>query len=644
MENNKLSTKFIFTNILLVGFSFLIIYFMKKETFLLPVDYIKLFILFFITWAVSSSYNKKFKKNSYISINNVFSIIIRSNLYHLFILVFILVLFNLFDFSRVHIMGAFLLLFLFELVLYLFYYNSSYNNQNNMENDNQENTIGTSNLLMAGDFVIFLVSMSLGYYLIEKQWLFQFAYFKEGLIFSSLWYIFGMATSKFEKAKNINTNIWYLFDQIIKSVLFILLSISLLIFFLRLDIPLKLAITILSIYLCFELIFYLLIYKIGYFKEKLGIKRQSKTSNGLEKLKITDTNLKNSSSKSNIRGYKKILKFDKNFHNLLINIPNIKHLFIKQKDNKNHSQLSNIPDSSLDVYINTGRFNDIQYINKYLTTVHEKLKPGGYFLGQVDTIRADIQKFNERYPRFLRFLFYPFHFFIFRTLPVLPVTRNIYSFLTQGKRQIISKAETLGRLYYSGYKVLKLEKTKDGFLFLCQNVKTPSRDPDPSFGPLIKLNRIGLDGNLIKIYKFRTMHPYSEYIQDYIYESRGIQNNGKFNNDFRLTKWGKLFRRLWIDELPQLINWIKGDVTLVGVRALSEHYFSLYPEDLKKLRIQFKPGIIPPYYADMPKSFEEIVESERKYLEKKQKTRFFTDIIYFFRVFNNIIFHNARSQ
>ena len=140
------------------------------------------------------------------------------------------------------------------------------------------------------------------------------------------------------------------------------------------------------------------------------------------------------------------------------------------------------------------------------------------------------------------------------------------------------------------------------------------------------------------------MHPYSEYIQDYIYESQGMKKSGKFENDFRLTGWGKWFRRLWIDELPQLINWLKGDLTLVGVRVLSEHYFNLYPEDLQKLRTQFKPGIIPPYYADMPDSFEEIVESERNYLEKKRENNMITDFVYFFKVFNNIIFHNARGR
>ena len=81
------------------------------------------------------------------------------------------------------------------------------------------------------------------------------------------------------------------------------------------------------------------------------------------------------------------------------------------------------------------------------------------------------------------------------------------------------------------------------------------------------------------------MHPYSEYLQEYIYENYKIQASGKFNNDIRVTTWGKIFRRLWIDELPQIANYFRGDLSLVGVRALSQHYFDLYPKDLQDLRI-----------------------------------------------------------
>ena len=139
------------------------------------------------------------------------------------------------------------------------------------------------------------------------------------------------------------------------------------------------------------------------------------------------------------------------------------------------------------------------------------------------------------------------------------------------------------------------------------------------------------------------MHPYSEFLQEYIFEQHELTKSGKFFNDFRLTGWGRFFRKMWIDEWPQIVNFFQGDLNLVGVRALSEHYYGLYPKDLQDLRTRFKPGLVPPYYADMPKSFDAIVESERHYLLSKQKHPLTTDLKYFFKAWYNIFFKHARS-
>ena len=82
---------------------------------------------------------------------------------------------------------------------------------------------------------------------------------------------------------------------------------------------------------------------------------------------------------------------------------------------------------------------------------------------------------------------------------------------------------------------------------------------------------------------------------------------------------------------------------MVGVRALSEHYFSLYPPDVQELRLKTKPGLLPPFYADMPKTFDEIVESERRYLLQKLEKPFRTDWKYFWKGVWNIVVKRARS-
>ena len=79
----------------------------------------------------------------------------------------------------------------------------------------------------------------------------------------------------------------------------------------------------------------------------------------------------------------------------------------------------------------------------------------------------------------------------------------------------------------------------------------------PSYGPLISLDRIGYEKKIFKIYKFRTMHPYSEFIQEEVFKQNKLNDKGKLSNDFRLTNWGKFLRKYWIDELPQFFKFFK---------------------------------------------------------------------------------------
>ncbi|MDV7392943.1 sugar transferase, partial [Arthrospira platensis SPKY1] len=133
-----------------------------------------------------------------------------------------------------------------------------------------------------------------------------------------------------------------------------------------------------------------------------------------------------------------------------------------------------------------------------------------------------------------------------------------------------------------------------------------------SYGFLIKLPRVGKNGKIISVYKFRTMHPYSEYLQQYVFEKNNLEKGGKLKDDFRVSTMGRFFRKYWLDELPMIWNLIRGDMKLIGVRPLSQHYMSLYSRDIKRLRKKTKPGLLPPFYADMPTTLEEIMASERK--------------------------------
>ena len=103
-------------------------------------------------------------------------------------------------------------------------------------------------------------------------------------------------------------------------------------------------------------------------------------------------------------------------------------------------------------------------------------------------------------------------------------------------------------------------------------------------------------------------------------------------------------RRFWLDEIPQLINVLKGEMKLVGIRPVSKRYFQDIPAEMQKLRLMQKPGCIPPYVAlDREGNVMSVLQSEREYLEAKIRYPYTTDTKYFFKAIFNIIFKHKRS-
>jgi lipopolysaccharide/colanic/teichoic acid biosynthesis glycosyltransferase len=208
----------------------------------------------------------------------------------------------------------------------------------------------------------------------------------------------------------------------------------------------------------------------------------------------------------------------------------------------------------------------------------------------------------------------------------------------------MSKTEVLGRLISCGFEIQEYFEHTNKLYIISRKVKESEYNMQPSYGPLFRMNRVGYNGNMIGVYKFRTMYPYSEYCQEMVVRENKLENGGKIDNDYRVTKWGEFFRKHWIDELPMIFNVLKGELNIVGIRPLSRHYFSLYPAELQQLRIKVKPGLVPPYYADLPENFEKILESEKKYVVQKLRSPVITDVKYFCRAFVNIVFRGARSK
>jgi len=330
-----------------------------------------------------------------------------------------------------------------------------------------------------------------------------------------------------------------------------------------------------------------------------------------------------------------------NFINLYFDLSSRSNYFTSSSDQINLEKLTFGKFSSI---LNLKKVNDIRFINKFFETVNTILPSSGLYLGKVVTYPNRRSSILKKYPPILNKIIYFFDYIFSRVLPKLPITKNLYFHLTKGKGRVISRAEMYGRLYSCGFEIIDEKTINHSLFFVAKKVKDPSYDQNPTYAPLISLSRIGKNGKTIKVHKIRTMHPYSEYLQEYVYNRNELQEGGKIKNDFRIPPEGRIFRKFWIDEIPMLINIFKGEMKLVGVRPLSKHFYSLYDEDLQQKRIKNKPGFIPPFYVDLPKTMSEIMESERKYLELYDQSPFLTDVKYFFMAFKNVLFKGARSK
>lgn len=305
-----------------------------------------------------------------------------------------------------------------------------------------------------------------------------------------------------------------------------------------------------------------------------------------------------------------------------------------------------LSDNYIKSIINLNKINDIRGIDRFLRTVNSKLPQDGMFIGCAETQLERRKRLFKKFPFYVAPFYFFFDFILKRVFPKLPVTREIYFLITAGRNRVLSKAEVLGRLAFCGFQIV--DEREIGNLLYFVGTKTKSHtdcsEKHPSFGFMFKTERIGQSEKPVTVYKIRTMHPYAEYLQEYIFKRNQLQPGGKIKNDYRITSWGRVLRRLWIDEIPMIYNLLTGELKLVGVRPISQHYMTLYTEELKQKRFKAKPGLVPPFYADLPKSIEEIMQSELRYLDLYAKHPFKTDVKYFFKAMKNILFKNARSN
>ena len=141
-----------------------------------------------------------------------------------------------------------------------------------------------------------------------------------------------------------------------------------------------------------------------------------------------------------------------------------------------------------------------------------------------------------------------------------------------------------------------------------------------SKGPvLFSQKRVGRNGRIFKIYKFRSMYMDAEERKKELElknEMKGLMF--KLENDPRITKVGKFIRKTSIDELPQFLNVLKGDMSLIGTRPPTVDEYEKYNFYYKR-RLSMTPGLTGLWQVSGRSGindFDEVVELDTEYIDK----------------------------
>lgn len=293
-----------------------------------------------------------------------------------------------------------------------------------------------------------------------------------------------------------------------------------------------------------------------------------------------------------------------------------------------------------------GKLNQISQLNDFLDDRNHEMQIGDQMDCVAVTSHQEFDAIKRRFPLGLGKIIVVLTYIWHEMLPKMKATRKLYFFFSGERQRTYSRTEILGRISRAGFKIEKEEDLHDSLHVIATKRSEPLERNETCESPILRMKRTGKDGKLIEVYKFRTMHSYSQYIQDYVYELNKLDHSGKLTNDFRVNIWGRFFRSAWLDELPMLVNVLKGDMKWVGVRPLTPHFFSLYTPEMQELRSKVKPGMLPPLYYEKktPIGLDEIQDSERRYIEAYLEHPFLTDWRYFWGTVYNILIRSKRSQ
>ena len=163
----------------------------------------------------------------------------------------------------------------------------------------------------------------------------------------------------------------------------------------------------------------------------------------------------------------------------------------------------------------------------------------------------------------------------------------------------------------------------------------------PGASPIFAQTRIGRDGKPFTLYKFRSMRPHAEKeLAELLPYNEMDGPVFKIKNDPRITRVGRFIRRSSIDELPQLFNVLRGDMSIVGPRPGTPREVAQY-DDYARQRLIVTPGLSC-YWQIQPDrnklSFEAWMELDVKYIQERS---FLTDWKIIFASLNAVLGMNG---
>lgn len=163
----------------------------------------------------------------------------------------------------------------------------------------------------------------------------------------------------------------------------------------------------------------------------------------------------------------------------------------------------------------------------------------------------------------------------------------------------------------------------------------------PGAGPIFSQTRVGKDGREFTFYKFRSMHPNAEQkLNDLLPQNEMQGPVFKIKDDPRITRVGRFIRKTSIDELPQLWNILKGDMSIVGPRPGLPREVAQY-DDYARQRLLVQPGLtclwqIQPSRNEL--TFDEWVELDIQYIKERS---FLLDWKIIFKTFGAVLGMNG---